>query len=76
MDWFPIVFIAFKVLVLGAGMFFAVKWHYEQGKKGNNGRAAPQAAFKIAAVFILLLLTVLLVTFVLSDKLGLDLTLP
>ncbi len=32
-DWFPIVFIVFKVLVLGIGMFFAIKWHYDQGKK-------------------------------------------
>lgn len=33
MDWFPLVFIAFKVLVLGTGMFFAVKWHYDKAKK-------------------------------------------
>jgi hypothetical protein len=33
MDWFPIVFITFKVLVFGTGMFFAIKWHYDQGKK-------------------------------------------
>lgn len=33
MDWFPIVFIAFKVLVLGTGMFFAIKWHYDKGRK-------------------------------------------
>lgn len=32
-DWFPIVFITFKVVVLGIGMFFAIKWHYDQGKK-------------------------------------------
>ena len=32
MEWFPIVFFAFKVLVLGTGMFFAVKWHYDKGK--------------------------------------------
>ena len=32
-DWFPIVFILFKVLVLGTGMFFAIKWHHDQGKK-------------------------------------------
>jgi len=32
-DWFPVVFIVFKVLVLGIGMFFAIKWHYDQGKK-------------------------------------------
>ncbi|GKS85085.1 hypothetical protein AVMA1855_13055 [Acidovorax sp. SUPP1855] len=33
MDWFPIVFIAFKVIVLGTGMFLAIKWHHDQGKK-------------------------------------------
>ena len=76
MDWFPVVFIAFKVLVLGAGMFFAVKWHYEKGKKGGNERAAPRTIVKIAVVFVLLLLSVLLLTYALSDKLGLNLALP
>ena len=33
MDWLPIVLITFKVLVFGTGMFFAIKWHYDQGKK-------------------------------------------
>jgi preprotein translocase subunit SecY len=33
MDWVPIVFITFKVAVFGTGMFFAIKWHYDQGKK-------------------------------------------
>lgn len=32
MDWVPIVLLTFKVVVLGVGMFFAVKWHYDQGK--------------------------------------------
>ena len=32
-DWFPIVFITFKVIVFGTAMFFAIKWHYDQGKK-------------------------------------------
>jgi hypothetical protein len=31
MDWFPIVFITFKVLALGTAMFFAIKWHHDQG---------------------------------------------
>jgi len=26
----------FKVLVFGTGMFFAIKWHYDQGKKKKN----------------------------------------
>jgi len=33
MDWFPIVFIVFKLVVLGTGMFFAIKWHHEKAKK-------------------------------------------
>lgn len=33
MDWVPIAFIAFKVLVFGTCMFFSIKWHYDQGNK-------------------------------------------
>ena len=36
MDWVPIVFIVFKVTVFGTGMFFAIKWHYDQGKKAKE----------------------------------------
>ena len=36
MDWVPIVFIVFKVAVFGTGMFFAIKWHYDQGKKAKE----------------------------------------
>lgn len=75
MDWVPTTFIAFKVLVLGIGMFFAVKWHYEQGKKGTRA-AVLRASGKVAAVFVLSLLALLLVTFAASGILGLDLTLP
>jgi hypothetical protein len=42
MDWVPIVFIAFKVLVFGTGMFFAIKWHYDQGKKAKNEASRSQ----------------------------------
>lgn len=80
MDWIPIVFVTFKVLVLGTGMFFAIKWHYDQGKKEkeneNEKRAVLRAGGKVAAVFVLSLLGLVLVTFVLSRMLGLDLTFP
>lgn len=33
MDWVPIVFITLKVLVFGTCMFYAIKWHHDQGKK-------------------------------------------
>ncbi|WP_322400709.1 hypothetical protein [Massilia luteola] len=78
MDWIPIVFVTFKVLVLGTGMFFAVKWHYDQGRKGKEAerRAVLRAAGKVAAVFVLLLVGLGIVTFVLAGMIGLDLTFP
>ncbi|MDR6990493.1 hypothetical protein [Luteimonas sp. 3794] len=38
-DWFPIVFIVFKVVVLGTGMFFAIKWHHDQARKDAQEKA-------------------------------------
>ena len=76
MDWIPIVFVTFKVLVLGTGMFFAIKWHYDQGKKEKEKRAVLRAVGKVAAVFVLSLLGLGLFTFFLSRMLGLDLTFP
>ena len=76
MDWIPIVLVTFKVLVLGTGMFFAIKWHYDQGKKEKEKHAVLRASGKVAAVFVLSLLGLGLVTFVLARMLGLDLTFP
>ena len=80
MDWIPIVFVTFKVLVLGTGMFFAIKWHYDQGKKEKvkekEKRAVLRASGKVAAVFVLALLGLGLVTFIFVRMLGLDLTFP
>lgn len=79
-DWFPIVFFPLKILVLGTGMFYAIKWHYDQGKKGQTGRAQTRAVLravgKAAGVFAVMLLLLLLFTFFLSDKLGLNLSTP
>ena len=48
MEWVPIVFIVFKVAVFGTGMFFAIKWHYDQGKKAkeeaSKGQGLPKQA--------------------------------
>lgn len=45
-DWFPVVFIVFKVVVLGVAMFFAIKWHHDKDKmeKENAAREAREAA--------------------------------
>jgi len=78
MDWFPIFFVTFKLLVLGTGMFFAIKWHYDQGKKEKamDKRAVLRAGGKVAVVFMLSLVGLVLVTFALARKLGLDLSFP
>ena len=76
MDWFPIVAVTFKVLVLGIGMFFAVKWHFDQGQKEKamDKRAVMRAAAKVAAIFVLALLGVGLFAFYLVRTFGLDLS--
>lgn len=78
MDWFPIIAGTFKVLALGTGMFFAIKWHYDQGKKGqeNDKRTLLRAGGKVAAVFVLALVGLVLGTFFLARRLGLDLSFP
>ncbi len=72
MDWIPIVFVTFKFLVLATGMFFAIKWHYDQGKKGKvrERGAVLRAGLKVAAVFVLSLLGLGFVTFELIRMLG------
>lgn len=78
MDWIPVVLVTFKFLVLGTGMFYAIKWHYDQGKKEKKRekRAVLRAGGMVTGVFVLSLLGIGLVTFVLCRMLGLDLALP
>ncbi|WP_353505999.1 hypothetical protein [Variovorax arabinosiphilus] len=58
-------------------MFFAIKWHYERGKNGKEKQGTvARAGGKVAAVFVLSLLGLSLLTFGLSTMLGLDLTFP
>lgn len=75
-DWVPVVFVTFKVLIFGTCMFFAIKWHYDQGKKGVDRRALLRTSAKLAAIFLLALLGVLFFTFGLARMLGMDLSLP
>ncbi len=72
MDWFPIVFFAFKILALGVGMYFAIKWHYDQAEKPERA-AVLRAGGKIVGVFVLALFGVGIVALVASNMLGLDL---
>jgi hypothetical protein len=78
MDWFPYVFGTIKGLVLLTGMFFAVKWHYDQGRKGKEVevRAVLRAGGAVAAVFVLALLALGFLTLALGRMLGMDLPFP
>jgi len=80
MEWIPVVLITFKLLVLGIGMFFAIKWHYDQGKKEPDKkkemRAVLRAGSTVAIVFTLLLIGLVLATFAIARWLGMDMRLP
>jgi len=71
-EWVPVIFVVFKLLVLGTGMFFAIKWHYDQGKKGkvNERRAVLRATGKVAVIFVLSLLVLGIITYALVRALG------
>ena len=77
MEWIPLVFVVFKALVLGTGMFFAIKWHYDQGKKGKEQerRAVLRASGTVAVVFVLSLVVLGFLTFALARTLGMDMDL-
>jgi hypothetical protein len=67
MDWFPIVFIVFKVLVLGTGMFFAIKWHRDQ-----RASSEPINVIKVVlegACYLLMVVIVFALIYVLLDYL-------
>ena len=73
MDWVPIVFGTFKVVALLTAMFFAIKWHYDQGEKKGR-EVVLRGSAKIVGAFVLALLVVGGVTLALCNMLGLDLS--
>ena len=69
----PVFLFTFKILVLGIGMFFAIKWHYDKAKREKgpeSQRAVLWAAGKVVAVFLLLLVALLFLVFGLGSTLG------
>lgn len=36
MAWIPVVLGTFKAVVFCGGMFYAIKWHHDQGKKAKK----------------------------------------
>lgn len=75
MEWIPIVLITLKIGVLGTGMFFAIKWHYDRERKTKTKGEVLRAIGKLSALFVLLLLVLVFVTFIAARMLNLELTL-
>lgn len=75
-DWIPVAFVAFKVLIFGTCMCLAIKWHYDKEKKSMDKRVLLRAGGKVAAISVLLLLGLLVFTFGFAKMLGMELSLP
>lgn len=76
MEWVPTVFIVFKVGVLGIGMFYAIKWHYDKAKRLEGAakqRAVLRTSVIVAVLFVLMVAGLLVLTFRLGSMLGIDL---
>lgn len=73
--WVPISLGAFKAIALGVAMFYAIKWHYDQGGVVER-RAVLRTGGIMTAAFVIALLVVGTIAFFLSSMLGLDLNLP
>ncbi len=43
MDWIPVVFISFKLLILGTALFFSIKTHREKAKEEQEEERQRQA---------------------------------
>lgn len=44
MEWVPIIFVIFKGTILFTGMYFAIKWHYDQDRKTKNDASSAQSS--------------------------------
>lgn len=75
-DWVPVVFIVFKAAIFVTCMFFAIKWHYDQGKKkGLDRRTLLRNSVLIVGAFLLAVVAVLLLTLTFASRMGMDLSL-
>lgn len=75
-DWVLVVFVLFKGLVFVTGMYFAVKWHYDQERRPTTVRRLLLAGARYSALFLLALLLVMAFTLGLAKMLGMNLSLP
>ncbi len=78
MGWVPLVFVIFKLTVFGFGMFFAIKWHYDRGRKNPDHKAETRTVIlsvgKVAILFTFALVALWFVVANIASRLGLNLT--
>jgi hypothetical protein len=73
--WVPISLGLFKAVALGVAMYYAIKWHHDQGGTVDR-RAMLRTGGILTATFALVLLVVVIIAFALGSMLGLDLSMP
>lgn len=79
MNWVPVVFVIFKVTVLGIGMYYAVKWHYDRAREKDpaaTDRGLVRSAAIVVGGFALVVGILLALTLGVASLLGLDLSSP
>jgi uncharacterized membrane protein YidH (DUF202 family) len=55
MDWVPAVLIVFKVAVLAIGMFYSIKWHYDQ-EKSSKPLNMPKIILEVAVYLVMVII--------------------
>lgn len=55
MEWVPVVLIIFKVAVLAIGMFFSIKWHYDQSKS-SKPLNIPRIILEVALYILMIII--------------------
>lgn len=76
MEIVPLGLLAFKLFVLGTGMFFTVKWHYDKEKKNDSDvRTVLRTSAIVATLFVLLAIGLVFASFAFARSLGMDLSL-
>lgn len=75
-DWVPVAFIVFKATIFILCMFFAIKWHYDQGKKkGKDPRTLLWTSIGVVSAFVFGVVLVVYLTFTFAKQMGMDLSL-
>lgn len=74
-EWVPVVFVTFKAVIFVLCMFFAIKWHFDQGrKKGIPTRTLVRTCVLVGGGFVVAVIGILWLAFTMASRMGMDLS--